>query len=156
MFLSLAASDIYYVCSTNGFTGASFSTIEKAEASICDFIVSLSRVADVPRQLYDELFDLLVGLKTRNLRWTSLKFQQLTLPKSTSNGEIIALQNQLSMCPELRPTNQNRQTTFGNNNWRPRNNNNYNNYQASSSSHKNYHQQAQNFRPRPPNPNFQN
>lgn len=122
--------------------------LEKAKNAITDFIATLGEMDHVPRVLYDELTDLLVNLKNRNLRWSSLKFQLLTLPKDTSNGEVIALQAQISMCPELRP--QNKQTSFGPQNWRPRNNNHNN----ASGSHQGQH--PQNFRPaRPPsNPKF--
>lgn len=140
------ASDVLYVCSTTGFSASSFSTVSKAQAAITDFIIQLSNLDNVPRQLYDELTDLLVNLKTRNLRWSSLRFQLMTLPKN--NGEVIALQSQLSMCPELRPAN--KQTHFGPQNWRPRGNNQFNQSQGQG--------QHQNFRPPsrlPSNPNFQ-
>lgn len=116
---STGASDVLYLCLTAGFSLSSFSTVGKAQTAITDFIIQLVNLDNVPRQLYDELSDLLVNLKTRNLRWSSLRFQLMTLPKNTSNGEVIALQSQLSMCPELRPTN--KQTHFGPNNWRSRN-----------------------------------
>lgn len=142
------ASDVLYVCSTAGFSGSSFSSVSKAQAAITDFLIQVASLDNVPKQLYEELTDLLVNLKTRNLRWSSLRFQLITLPKNTTNGEVIALQSQLSMCPELRPTN--RQTHFGPQNWRPRSN-----YQGQNSQGQPQHQ---NFWPpnRPPsNPNFQ-
>lgn len=106
---SRLASDLLYVCSTSGIFSSSFATVEKAKATITDFLISISALKNVPRSLYDELVDLLV--KTRNLRWSSLKFQLLTLPKDTSNGDVIALQTLINMCPELKP--RNRQTAFG-------------------------------------------
>lgn len=55
----------------------------------------------------------------------------MTLSKNTSNGEVIALQAQLNMCPEMRS--QKRQTQFGPNNWKPKGNQGGNNSSSSSS-----------------------
>lgn len=143
------AAELLYMCANNSLS-TSFQTIDKARQAITKFLIKMSKMKNVPESMYEEVVDLLINLKTRNLRWTSLKFQLITLPKTTSNGEVIALQSQLSSCPELRPTGSNRQSTFGPSNWRPRGNQQNRNFGGSSSS-----SSFQQHRP-PPNPNFNN
>lgn len=89
---SQSASDVLYVCSASGLSSSSFSSVEKAKTAITEFLIQMSSLTNVPRSLYDEIADLLVNLKTRNSRWSALKFQLMTLPRDTSNGEVIALQ----------------------------------------------------------------
>lgn len=102
---SNSADDVLYICSASGLSTSSFSIVEKAKNAVMEFLIQMEELRNVPKSLYEEICDFLVNLKTRNLKWSVLKFQLLTFPKDTSNGELIALQAQLNMCPEMRPIN---------------------------------------------------
>lgn len=94
------ATDVYRAA--NNSENLDFSSIEGAKRTIAAFLFQLTAMTHVPQSMVNDLCDLLVNLKQRNLRWTRVQYQIVTAPATITTADMIALQSLLATIPEFR------------------------------------------------------
>lgn len=78
-----------------------FSTMDKARQTLTNFLVRLTR-APISKDYTSQVADLLTKLESRSLKWSSVKFQLITLPATADVHEYTFLNTQLALIPEFR------------------------------------------------------
>lgn len=78
-----------------------FSSMDKARQTLANYLVRLTR-SPVQKDYALQVVDLMTKLESRSLKWSSIKFQLLTLPDTADVHEFISLQTQVSIIPEFR------------------------------------------------------